>query len=526
MNRLSWIGFVMASSVTGSSVMAQSNAEEGIDVALIEIDDLSQVGRTGTFPNGESGVSMLTTCCNFGTTNVRWRAPMDEDHPMIAFMMTRELNGRMEQISDWSYVKHGFFSTNSPGCGSCSGGSGNFLTVGCSDTYAVGNNSDRNWLGPPAEIDPWLGTWDPVCSHFDQGEPAVAAPADCDGSRSLTQPMINALGPVRHRMEISDADLNEPTADYYYYSQYVVRREPENVRLNNSGTRKVNPSWNGTRWNFFDQDALVWGSPLDRWTGAEVSSVLNGKDDGRVYLGAVVTGPDGNGMYHYEYAIHNRDNSRGIGSFQIPVCPGATVQNLSFGDLDDLAANDWSMAFQGGAVRFEGTANPVEWNTIYNFSFDCDAAPISDQAILMGQARAGSGADVLVLAGQAPLGPSGALDLGFAKAGGNGLEPSLQLCGGFGIGETGDLTLRNAPASTGTFLLLSDQSNPTPYKNGTLVPIPFFLLQFAMTDANGEITASAGGFDNTVTLYAQFVVSDPLADRGVSMSNALEIPVN
>ena len=61
---------------------------------------------------------------------------------------------------------------------------------------------------------------------------------------------------------------------------------------------------------------LAHGTVLNRWTGAEIGSNTNGDDDGRVYVGITATDL-GTGMFHYEYAIHNRDNLRGIGKFTI-----------------------------------------------------------------------------------------------------------------------------------------------------------------------------------------------------------------
>ena len=44
-------------------------------------------------------------------------------------------------------------------------GTGSLMGVNCSDTYGAGNNGDRNWLGPATELDPWLGTWNPIQYH-------------------------------------------------------------------------------------------------------------------------------------------------------------------------------------------------------------------------------------------------------------------------------------------------------------------------------------------------------------------------
>ena len=93
---------------------------------------------------------------------------------------------------------------------------------------------------------------------------------------------------------------------------------------------------------------------LDRWSGATVTEGSNGGTgtlsdfDGRFLVGVKVTGPV-NGMWHYEYAVQNLDNSRGGASFRLPVCPSARVENFGFRDIDLDAANDWTPGFSGGA---------------------------------------------------------------------------------------------------------------------------------------------------------------------------------
>jgi hypothetical protein len=153
----------------GAALSAQANTDPQIDLKLAAIDDLRALGREGAFPNGINGCAFATTACNEGTRQISWQQAMDPDHPFITFLLAREHEGRFEQISDRSYVKHGFFALSSSFCGSCQGTDGTVLGLGCSDTYSVGNNGDNFWLGPPDEIDPWRGEWDPVCSHFDRG---------------------------------------------------------------------------------------------------------------------------------------------------------------------------------------------------------------------------------------------------------------------------------------------------------------------------------------------------------------------
>jgi hypothetical protein len=357
---------------------AQSNIVPGTDVSLGKMDTISALGRTGVFPNGLNGVALSTTSCNKGTVKVPWEAAMLENHPFIAFNVARESNGRLTQVSNYSYVKHGFFALTDNYCDICQEGpfgGGDVLGIGCSDTYSTSNNGDQFWLGPPSEINPWLGEWEHICSHFDKGEPVVAPPADCDGLRSLSTSMASALNPVGHRINITDQEFLVP-GTWYYQGYYAINGEPEDVRENNWGTRTFTPSWSGTKWNLTSPTGFENGSVLTRWSGAVVTSAKNGNDDGRLYVAVKVTGPVA-GLFHYEYALQNRDNFRGAGDVSIPICSGARVLNLGFSDIDDSAANDWIPAVNSTSIDFDVNGNPVRWNSFYNFWFDSDAAPMA-----------------------------------------------------------------------------------------------------------------------------------------------------
>ncbi|MEM7305491.1 MAG: hypothetical protein AAF682_02415 [Planctomycetota bacterium] len=388
----------------GGVAFGQSNLIPGTDVSLAKMDTISAMGRTGVFPNGMNGVAMATTSCNKGTVDVPWEAAMLEDHPFIAFVVARETDGRLTQISDYSFVKHGFFALTDSFCDTCQEGpfgGGDFLGLGCSDTYGITNNGDQYWLAPPQEIDPWLGEWDATCSHFDMGEPAVGPPANCDGNRSLSTAMASALNPVGHRVNIPDSAFQE-AGDFYYQGYYVVRGEPEDERENNWGTREFNPSWNGAKWNTPSVAGFIEGSVLNRWSGATVNSVKNGNSDGRIFVAVKVTGPVG-GMYRYEYAVQNRDNFRGAGDISIPICSGATIENFGFSDVDTNAGNDWTATVNGASLDISVGSNPVRWNSFYNFWFDSDAAPV-DGTMGIDQFDAGAGLGTLNLTTSTPQG--------------------------------------------------------------------------------------------------------------------------
>ena len=143
------------------SVVGQSNVVAGLDGRLTVINNMTYYGRRGpAHPNGQIGMAMLNTMCNPGSVNIPWYQAMQPNHPKFGFLVVRVANDRIEQINEWSFCKHAFLSINVNGaCGPCQNpGTGALMGLNCSDTYAPSNNASRTWLGPPQEIDPWLGT--------------------------------------------------------------------------------------------------------------------------------------------------------------------------------------------------------------------------------------------------------------------------------------------------------------------------------------------------------------------------------
>jgi hypothetical protein len=360
-----------------TALIGQSNAVAGLDGKLTVIDSMTYYGRRGpAHPNGQIGMAMLNTMCNPGSVNIPWYQAMQPNHPKFGFLVVRVSSDRIEQINEWSFCKHAFLSINVNGsCGTCQNpGTGQLMGLNCSDTYAPGNNASRTWLGPPEEIDPWLGTWDPVGSYFDIGDPRQSNyPAPADGSRSLSQAVFDT---VDNRVTVNEIDLTTLGAKYYYGLQLIHEGEALSSRGDNLAHRGMDPTWTGTNWQFpSNQEGQQYGSILTRWNGATVKFGQNGNDDGRIFV-AVKTYSIGGGDYHYEYAVHNVDNSRGGASLRFPIAASATASNYSFRDIDGDAANDWTVARVGNEIVFTATpGNALEWNTILNFGFDADFAP-------------------------------------------------------------------------------------------------------------------------------------------------------
>jgi hypothetical protein len=493
---------VLCARASSALVTTQANAVPGIDVRLSAMRELAVWGRLGSFPDAVNGLAIETTVCNEGTLEVPWFEPMNPHHPMIAFLVASVRNGRIEQLSNRCYIKHGFFALNGRGCQTTCVPPidfGKYLGVGCSDTYATSNNADSYYLGPPDELDPWLGVWQRRCSHFDRGFPDVGAPDNCDGRRSLTRSDANMLGPVETRVQVSDQDLLAG-GTLCFQAQYVVEGMPDAARDDALGSRTFGASFVGNTWDLVATGPLLPGTILQRWPDATVTSNTNGTQDGRVYAAVKVTGPV-EGFYHYEYALHNRDNERGVGELSIPLCFGARVRGAGFRDIDREAANDWSVRVRKNEILFAHSGSPLAWNTIYNFWFESDAAPGQAQ---LGLLPFGASPDEIgfFVSGQAPtalynvhLGPGCA----------QGTPPTLYATGTPARAELGNATF--ALASSGNqpfqphFLFHGPKSGSRDFFGCTLWTGagPAVLVSQVTSDANGVAT-HPGPIPNDVAL--------------------------
>src|SRR5262245_16987134 len=221
--------------------LAQSNAVPGTDVGAYDVTNVQVYGRRGAaYPNGEAGMNLGHSMCNSGSVHIPWVSSsgglMLSTFPKIATLIVRESNGRMVQISNKANCKHSrtAFNFASGPCSPCQSGPTNTWRIGCSDTYSSGFSS-ASVLGPTDEIDPWLGTWNPVGSYFDRGDPEVAPPANTDGVLST----ISSTGdPLKNRMIVQESDLVVP-GTFYGQAHIVVIGEPGTVRANNQASRPM-----------------------------------------------------------------------------------------------------------------------------------------------------------------------------------------------------------------------------------------------------------------------------------------------
>jgi len=368
----------------------------GADMTFCQLYGLAQYGRVGEIV----GLALATTSWNIGDADISWLPMPNEHHPFIAMNLYRVKNDRFEQIGQ-SWVKHAFYALGNTQCGgTCTFEPGHvygeYLGIGCTDTYSAPLNGAQNGMGPRYEINPWTGAWTFAGSHNSVGTHAH------DG--------------IEHRVQVRDADLDPAQnagANYFAEGYYVIA---EDINVMNSIAWKpvtVSGAPGGT-WSFVMSAAgtmPVAGLALDAWPGTrqtefaqEVPPVEFVSPDGRCVLAAQVTQRAEN-IWRYTYALMNVDMDRQVGSFTVPLATGAHVTSVGFhavrhhdepvnavgGVPIDNAA--WTADVSTSAVTFSTTTNPLRWGTVYTFWFDADSGP-GDCAAVLGLFKPGTPATV------------------------------------------------------------------------------------------------------------------------------------
>ncbi|MFO0961949.1 MAG: hypothetical protein U0625_03475 [Phycisphaerales bacterium] len=361
-------------------------AEELIapDVIVGAIPDVSKWGANTVSGTVIMAYSFGSTSCNIGTQQLDWYSGTNR-HPVIPQNAYRVKNGRFEQIG-LSYMKHGFCALQQSLCGTCQpagGGCPSLLGIGCSDPYSASLNGSQSDLGPRYEVNASTGAF-----------PATG---------STTWPAIpSGQSTIGRRVQIKQADLDPAQntgAVYFAECQYV---HPQDAVANNDN--------NNASYRTFTVGALSGGAytlTLTGGTNQQKPAIYGWKDvvpavlitavdaaDGRFMAGYNVTN-NGNGTWHYEYAIHNLNSDSSGKSFSIPVPAGVTITNAGFRDVqyqpgEPYDGTDWTITVANGAITWACTqtfaqnpnANALRWATCYNFWFDASTAPTPGTATI------------------------------------------------------------------------------------------------------------------------------------------------
>jgi hypothetical protein len=333
-----------------------------------------------------------------------------DQHPNLIWNLYRiDQQGRIEQIGR-SGVKHAFLTTNQGA--SCDNSNGSHvLGVKCSDTYGTGNNDSNTSLGPRSEIIPSKVLWGRCGSIYD---PNCDRTADAPGNTSYDQRLITRESQI--------AAAANPGAIYYFESWYLVR---EDINIYNTmAVRPVTFSFAGTGpWSIANGSPLRLGPAINRWvdpasTAATERNNELASDEGHTRI-AVKTTDLGGGQWRYDYAVMNFDFARasvtgtpsylddtdpaqrfhvvhnfGYDRFRVPLPAGVVTSSVSFADGDLVTTNDWTVNVGANDISWSAPVNPtppsgvpavlnpLNWGTMFRFSFVANAAPSGNNVSL------------------------------------------------------------------------------------------------------------------------------------------------
>ena len=115
-------------------------------------------------------------------------------------------------------------------------------------------------------------------------------------------------------------------------------------------------------------------------------------------------------------------------------------------------------------------------------------------------------------------------EVGAGLAGVSGV-PHLAGTGTLAAGSAGSLSLTLARPSSPAVLFMALASTPTPFKGGSLIPVPPLLTLSMSTNGSGGIVLPfvwPSGMPPETSIYFQFAIQDAAAVKGVALSNGLK----
>ena len=364
----------------------------GPDVIVGDLIDVQKWGTVG----GVTGYSLGTTSCNLGDEQLAWLAETN-DHPVIAQNLYRVKDARIEQLG-MSWVKHSFGAVAQNLCCVCQPSDPGYLGVGCSDPYNASLNGDQtgffgiSGLGPRSEVNGFTGAFPFPYGTQGQGGDAIYK-----------------------RLQVLNADLDPALnagAVYFGEGHYVTPHDAAAGHGdNNASYRQIDVgSFEGGGWNLaFTGQTRRELPAVHAWREIDPAVQIVDVDvpgEGRLVVGARCT-DNGNGTWHYEYAMQNISTHRSAGSFSVPMPGGVTTGGAGFHDVpyhsgEPYDGTDWSVTMDGGVFEWateafadNPNANALRWGTLYSFWFDADMPPVTVEAEI-GLFRPGSPASVTV----------------------------------------------------------------------------------------------------------------------------------
>ncbi len=310
---------------------------------------------------------------------------------LLVWNIYRLKDGLLEQLGR-SAVKHAWNSIN----GDCACRGGRVVGAGCTDLYGVGNNSDRDVLGPRSEIQAAPVLWNRVGSIWDNNSDGRCDELNTrgiphDGSWCRNTPTDD----FDRRLTVLETDLDDQDARYFLEAWYLVRQDVD--VFDSMGFQEIVPTFDPAVgasgvWRFpcaggLCNTTFVNGPVLNQLVNnaappAGATSATRDDAQGRVRLTSQVTALPG-GRFRYQYSLMNVDFDRAIDGVSIPLQALSAVDNLYISDGDGTASNDWSISSDADSVDFNApTSGILRWGSLVSFGFDADASAQQQPGVL------------------------------------------------------------------------------------------------------------------------------------------------
>jgi hypothetical protein len=363
-------------------ITGQAGASAGPDVTVFSFTDVGSYGSA----DGFAAYAVGTRSCNRGDAPLNWcnnnggcaAGAGPADHPAIAQNLYRLKNGRFQQIG-MSWLKHGFYSTNTTASGCTGTGHGcqqppagsAQLGVGCTDPYFADLNGSQP-LHRRSEVNATTGVF-PFPGSVPPGPYTVYD--------------------ERIKVPVADVDpAQNAGATYYVEGHYIAADDAASGNaLNNASYRRVTvgagPTYGLTMTGaFFEQQPALKAWPAQDPTVLLVDVDVPGPIVQRFQVARKVTDLGG-GLWHYEYAVHNLNSDRAASSFTVEFPGAAGFTNVGFYGIahhsgEPYATDDWvasstaaSLTWSTATFAVNPNAHALRWSTMFNFWFDADQPP-------------------------------------------------------------------------------------------------------------------------------------------------------
>ncbi len=335
--------------------------------------DIAAVSAWGT-DQGIAAYSFGTDSCNIGDAPVSWLAGTPA-HPVHGQSVYRLENGRIEQIG-LGWLFHGICALDSASCGTCTPTGCASLGVGCSNVNSSSITGQQIALGPRSDVDAASGAF-----PFPPTNPPFSSNID-----RRVQVHLDDIDPALH-----------PGATYFVESISIAADDAG--ASNGANNVSYRPITFGSAPNYpisFAGTTEISASAISAWAASDAGVTITPVEvpgGGGFEVGARVT-DNGDGTWHYEYAIFNRDVTRAAGAFRIPTARGVILDNIAFGDVDYHSGEPWDgtdwtaiqtpdeLRWSTASFDDDPNANALRWSTLYNFRFDANAPPTLDNATI------------------------------------------------------------------------------------------------------------------------------------------------